>query len=297
MEIEEINQLLTRRNNDLHRIHNGSIWKVDTGFPDLNRSTGGFRENDLIIIAAHPCMGRMTLAYNLAYNIAALDESGKSFLFFSGNLSHDELSNRLISDLSEVDNWKIHRNSLDQTEFSQIDQATKSLTGAALYVDDTTHLTFADLKSRAHDLNRQYELGAIIDDLDILLPYNKTAYDYTSQLDAATHGLKNLARGLKIPIIITTDLPRSDTNDAPRPSLADLKPYGSLEKDASIVIFLHRPDYYASGTTDNPSELDEIPRNITELIIAKNTHGPITTTEIYFHPDKLKFIPIEDPEL
>lgn len=297
MKIAEISQLAAQHGKDLHHIHNGNIWKVDTGFPDLDRSTGGFRESDFIVIAARPATGKSSFARNLAYNIATLDESGRSYLFFSSNFSCDELCSRLFSDLSGIETWKICRNSLKQPDFLKIDQIIKNLKATPLYIDDTTHLTLADLATRIHEIDNQFALGGVvIDDISMLLPYNQTA-NYESQLDIATHGLRDLARELKIPIIIMANLPHYDDDNNPRPSLADLKSYGSLEKDASIVIFLHRPNYSTPEIINDQNELDEISRNITDLIIAKNTHGPITTTEVYFHPDKLKFIPIEDSEL
>ena len=78
----------------------------------------------------------------------------------------------------------------------------------------------------------------------------------------------------------------------PRPNLTDLQQYGSLEKDASVIAFLHRPTYYENDF-DTSDELDEVKDNIFELIIEKSTHGSLGTEEIYFDSDKQRFTSLE----
>lgn len=124
----------------------------------------------------------------------------------------------------------------------------------------------------------------------MLLPYNRKSDHYEEKLDKITHGLKNLARELEIPIILTVKLLsfNHDSNDDPHPKLADLQLYGALSKDTTVVMALHRPDFYKCDEAISSSP------NITELLIQKNAHERIGIAKIYFHPEKFKFVPFEE---
>lgn len=301
MEAIGLDQVAAERGAVLRKTYNHELWKLDTGFKELNRRSGnGLREGDLVVIGVRPAMGGNVFMCNLAYNIVERNRSGrdwdKSLLFFSNNMTNEVAVDYMISAISGVDIWKMRKGLLESEDLDKIDYAIEELSSLSINIDDTTHMTMADLARRVRKANDQQELLAvIIDDIAGILPYNRDVSDYEQKLDEVTHGLRGLVRELKIPIIIMVRLPDYDAEkmDNPRPGLADLQLYGALKEDANMIMFLHRPDYYEDnvGVCD---ELGEVKKNIIELIIAKSAHGSVGVEEIYFDPDKLKFMSLED---
>lgn len=301
MEITSLEELIPKRGSEIIKLHNGELPTIRTGFKTLDTMVYGFPSGGLIVIGTRPSMGKDTFAQNLAYNIATQNEFDSGVLLFSSTISSNEIADRIISDISGVDHWAIRTDNLNKNNLTAIDITTKNFKKVPIYIDDTTHMTITELITRVHRTKDKYMLSAIIvNDIDLLLPYNRESASYEQQLDSITHGLKNLARELKLPIFLMVSIPCYDAENAkssdPTPTLADLKQYGSLEKDANVVIFLHRPSYYYDYDYDfSADELDEVKRNIVELVIRKNNNrGPMTTVEIYFDPDKLKFVSLEE---
>lgn len=286
-----LHQIASERGTILRKVHDNDLPTVKTGFAVLDQRTAGFRSGDFIVIGARPGMGKTTFAQNLAYNIATQNSPYDEVLFFSGELPNTTVADRAISDISGIDAWKLRTNHLDNHDLKNIDHAVQGLDGVPLLIDDTTHMSITELATRVRQaLSDEHNLNTIIiDSIDLLLPYDRTATDYEQKLDKITHSLRNLARELELPIILMVETPRHKPEDGgPKPRLSELKQYGALEKDADLIIFLHRPDYYECN------ENDDSRRNIVELLVLKNTHGGIGTVEICFHPEKLKFMPLEE---
>ncbi len=295
----ELNQLATERGRFLRRIYNKAIevQKLDTGFKELNKRTyGGLKEGDFVVIGARPFMGGDTFICNLVYNLAACNELLGRLLFFSSNMDNGTVTDKMICKLSGVSSWIMRNELFKEDDISKINRAVNKLSKLSITIDDTTHTTIAALTLQIRKTMNQQPLDAvIIDDLDMLLPYNRSSSDYEQKLDETTHGLRELARELKIPIIVGVKLPDYDDSKKidPKPNLADIQQYGSLEKDASIIAFLHRPSYY-KNVFEVCDELDEVKDNIFELIIEKSIHGSMGTEEIYFDSDKQGFMSLEE---
>lgn len=300
MGVMELNQLATERGRFLRRIYNKAIevQKLDTGFKELNKRThGGLKEGDFVVIGARQFMGGDTFMCDLVYNIAACNELSSlgGLLFFSSNMGNSAIVDKMICKISGIDPWIIRNERFKEDDIGKINCAVDKLSKLAIIIDDTTHMTITELTSRIWEVKNQRLLDAVvIDDLNMLLAYNRTSSDYEQKLDEVTHGLRKLARELKIPIILAVKLPDYDDGKRsdPRPNLTDLQQYGSLEKDASVIAFLHRPTYYENDF-DTSDELDEVKDNIFELIIEKSTHGSLGTEEIYFDSDKQRFTSLE----
>lgn len=293
MTITKIRDLANDRNIHLQNLHDGDLWAINSGFDNLDRKTGKFRSGDLVVIGARPVMGRSTFAENLVYNIAKHNDPHHNVLFFSMETPSATIVDKFATKISDIDPWKLRVGMLKDADIKSLEQATAEIAKLPILVDDTTHFTMPEFVARIHKTISEQalneDLGAVvIDHLDLLLPYDRTSADYEQKLDEVTHGLRDLARELEIPIILMLELPRYINEGDPTPTLPILKPYGSLERDASIIIFLHRPSYYDTSRLDYPDA------QTTELIIRKNLHGPIKTVKIRFDPDKLKFVSLDD---
>ena len=274
------------RMEELHR-NKGALRGLKTGFRDLDKKTAGFQKGDLIIIGARPAMGKTTFAENLAYNAATINNRG--VLFFSMEMANAEIVDRMISDVSGVDNWKIRTGNVTDEDFGKIGDALGEMDSVPLYLDDSSSMTILELRNKARRAAHDHDIGMIIVDyLQLLQGTDRYAGNRVQEVTEISRGLKQLARELEIPVVALAQLSRSVTGrDDPRPVLSDLRESGSIEQDADMVMFLHRPDYYRQNSDDYE------PTNITELIIAKHRHGPVGKIELYFHPELLRFMSLD----
>ena len=272
---------------ELHR-NKGALRGLKTGFHDLDKKTAGFQKGDLIIIGARPAMGKTTFAQNLALNVAT--RNGKSgVLFFSMEMANQEIVDRMISDVSGIDNWRIRTGNVSDEDFAKIGDALGDMNEVPLYIDDTSSMTILELRNKTRRAWHDHNIGmVVVDYLQLLQGSDRYAGNRVQEVTEISRGLKTMARELEIPVIALAQLSRGVTGrDDPRPVLSDLRESGSIEQDADMVMFLHRPDYY------NQNKDDFIPTNITELIIAKHRHGPVGKIELYFHPELLRFMSLD----
>lgn len=273
------------RINDLY-VNKGVLRGVKTGYRDLDNMTAGLQRSDLIILAARPAMGKTTLVTNLAYNVATIEK--KTVLFFSLEMSKEQLIDRMLADAAGVDSWNIRTGNLSEEDFTKLAEASGEMAEAPIFIDDTPGVSVLEMRTKARRAAHDGELGLIIIDYLQLMQGSGSAQangNRVQEVSEISRGLKLLARELNVPVIALSQLSRSVESRSPQiPQLADLRESGSIEQDADIVMFIYREAYY------NPETERE---NITDLILAKHRHGPTGTVELYFHPERLRFMSLD----
>jgi replicative DNA helicase len=286
-DLTSIEQILTEsfdRMEELHR-NKGALRGIPTGYRDLDNMTAGLQRSDLIILAARPAMGKTTLVTNLAYNVATIAK--QPVLFFSLEMSKEQLVDRMLADASGVDSWNIRTGNLSDEDFGKLSEAMGEMAEAPIYIDDTPGLSVLEMRTKARRAAHEAPLGLIIVDyLQLMQGSGKSDGNRVQEVSEISRGLKLIARELNVPLIALSQLSRSVESRSPQiPQLADLRESGSIEQDADIVSFIYRPGYYEP---DNPEH-----ENITKLIIAKHRNGPVGTVELYFHPERLRFMSLD----
>jgi replicative DNA helicase len=282
-----IDQILAEGFDRLDELHKnkGRLRGVRTGWRDLDNKTAGLQRSDLIILAARPAMGKTAFVLNLAQNVG-LNEK-QSVLFFSLEMGKDQLVDRMLASESGVDAWNIRTGNLSDEDFEKLGQAMGALSEAPIYIDDTPGITVLEMRTKARREAQKHPLGLIVIDYLQLMSSSRGGNDFNrvQEVSEISRGLKLIARELNVPVIALSQLSRSVESRSPQiPQLSDLRESGSIEQDADIVAFLYREDYY------NP-ETDR--QHITDLILAKHRNGPTGRIELYFHPEKLKFISLD----
>ena len=285
-DLVSIESILTEsfdRMEELHR-NKGALRGVRTGYRDLDNMTAGLQRSDLIILAARPAMGKTTLVTNLAYNVATVAK--QPVLFFSLEMSKEQLVDRMLADASGVDAWNIRTGNLSDDDFSKLSEAMGEMAEAPIYIDDTPGLSVLEMRTKARRAAHDSPLGLIIVDyLQLMQGSGKSDGNRVQEVSEISRGLKLIAREMNVPVIALSQLSRSVENRSPQiPQLADLRESGSIEQDADIVMFIYREAYY------NPETERE---NITDLIIAKHRNGPVGRVELYFHPERLRFMSLD----
>ncbi|HTK39769.1 MAG TPA: replicative DNA helicase [Patescibacteria group bacterium] len=269
---------------ELHR-NKGELRGIRTGYRDLDNMTAGLQRSDLIILAARPAMGKTTLVTNLAYNVATIAK--QPVLFFSLEMSKEQLVDRMLADASGVDSWNIRTGNLSDEDFGKLSEAMGEMAEAPIYIDDTPGLSVLEMRTKARRKHHEQPLGLIIVDyLQLMQAAGNHQGNRVQEVSEISRGLKLIARELNVPLIALSQLSRSvETRTPPIPQLSDLRESGSIEQDADIVSFIYRPGYYEP---DNPEV-----QNITDLIIAKHRNGPVGKVQLYFHPERLRFMSLD----
>ncbi len=290
---------------------------VTTGLRDLDRKLGGLQKSDLIILAGRPSMGKTALATNIAFNAARAwgereGKEGSAVAFFSLEMSSEQLATRLLGEHASVPSDKIRRGEIKTDDFTKFLEAAKTLSRAPLYIDDTPGLSVAGLRTRARRLKRTVpHLGVIvIDYLQLLHGTSRRDDNRVQEVSEITRNLKALAKELEIPVLALSQLSRAvEMREDKRPQLADLRESGSIEQDADVVMFVYREEYYhARAEPTRRQDEDESKfntrhqrwmergeeiRNIAEVVIAKQRHGPIGTVELHFDGPFTRFSDLE----
>ena len=286
-DLVSIESILTEsfdRIEELHR-NKGQLRGIRTGYRDLDNMTAGLQRSDLIILAARPAMGKTTLVTNLAYNVATIAKM--PVLFFSLEMSKEQLIDRMLADASGVDSWNIRTGNLSDDDFSKISEAMGEMAEAPIFIDDTPGLSILGMRTKARRAAHDHPLGLIIVDyLQLMQASGSHNGNRVQEVSEISRGLKLIARELNVPLIALSQLSRSvESRTPPIPQLSDLRESGSIEQDADIVSFIYRPGYYEP---DNPDV-----KNITDLIIAKHRNGPVGKVQLYFHPERLRFMSLD----
>ncbi len=273
------------RLDELHK-DKGTIRGLPTGYKDLDNILAGLQKSDLIVLASRPAMGKSALALNLAHNVAV--SSGQSVLFFSLEMSKEQLVDRLLAAEANVNAWNLRTGKLTDQDFEKIGHAMGTLSEAPIYFDDSPGITVSDMRTKARREAHQRPLGLIIVDYLQLMSGGSRFNDSNNrvqEISEISRGLKIIARELNVPVIALSQLSRSVESRSPQiPQLADLRESGSIEQDADVVAFIYREDYY------NP---DTERRNITDIMIKKHRNGPVANIELYFDRDKQRFRSLE----
>lgn len=271
------------RMEELHR-NKGQLRGIRTGWRDLDTMTAGLQRSDLLILASRPAMGKTTLVTNLAYNVATIAK--QPVLFFSLEMSKEQLVDRMLADASGVNAWNIRTGNLSDDDFGKLSEAMGEMAEAPIYIDDTPGVSVLEMRTKARRAAHEQPLGLIIVDyLQLMQGSGRSDGNRVQEVSEISRGLKLIARELNVPVVALSQLSRSVESRNPQiPQLADLRESGSIEQDADIVMFIYREAYY------NPETERE---NLTDLIIAKHRNGPTGKVELYFHPERLRFMSLD----
>ena len=261
---------------------------ISTGFSLLDKYlAGGFHRSDLILVGARPGMGKTALALNIARNIAV---SGRKVLFFSLEMSKEQLAQRVISTEARIVSQKLRTGQVNDADWVRMGTALQTLAKADLYFDDTANLTVPEMKAR---VQRMKGVDCVFIDYLQLMSGTKRSENRVNEVSEITRSLKIMAKDLNIPVITCSQLSRSAAkSDNHRPQLTDLRESGSIEQDADIVLMLHRDDYYNNGPTNN-EDPENVVANTAEIIIAKNRHGETHNIELAWNPEFTMFSTLE----
>jgi replicative DNA helicase len=256
---------------------------VSSGFTKLDEMTGGFREGELIILAARPAMGKTAFALNIASHVCG-PRVRKPVAVFSLEMSKESLLTRMVCAAARVDQHRFRTGFLNDDERRQLAVSATDLMDSPLYLDDSPGINIMDIHAKLRRVQAEKgELGLVVVDYLQLMQARGSFDSRTQEVSSMSRGLKLLSKELKVPIMALSQLSRApETRPGDhRPQLSDLRESGSIEQDADMVCFLFREEVYKQDREDLKGKA--------ELIVSKQRNGPIGKVDLAFIHKFTKF--------
>lgn len=261
---------------DLERIYQGKpdLSTVKTGFYAIDELIRGFRKSELIILGGRPAMGKSTIGLNIAYNMA---KSGKNVVFYSLEMATKDLHKRLVKAETGIENlFKI-----TQQDFEKCINASNNIEKLPLKIYDKADVNVEDIYAHSMKLKAINKIDVMfIDHLSILKSRRsyKSRYEEISDI---SRQLKVIAKDLDVPVIALCQLNRGvESRDVKIPTMADLRDSGSIEQDADLICFIHRPEYYTLQKNEEPKPEE---KGKALFSVCKNRRGGVGCVDLRFN--------------
>ena len=259
------------------------ITGVPTGFTDLDEMTSGLQPSDLIIVAARPSMGKTSLVLNIAQHVGT--KTDLTVGLFSLEMSKEQLFLRMLTAEARIDAHRLRGGFLGERDWGRLSQSIGTLSDAKIFIDDTPSIGVLEMRAKSRRLAAEHGLNLVIVDYIQLMQGRGRFENRTLELGSISRSLKGLAKELRVPIVVLSQLSRApESRSDHRPQLSDLRESGALEQDADVVVFIYREDQYVDKTqppTDN--------QGIAELIIGKQRNGPTGVVRLAFIREFTRF--------
>ena len=264
----------------------GTLTGLGTGFADLDRMTDGLHGSEMIVIAARPSMGKTSLAMNIVEHVVL--EQQLPVAVFSLEMSAEALVLRMMCSIARVNLRSIREGFMSESDFPKLTSAAGRLANAPLFIDDSAGLSILQLRARARRLHQMHGVKLfVVDYLQLLHSTARRSQENRQQeISDISSGIKALAKELKVPVLVLSQLNRELERDKSRkPRLSDLRESGAIEQDADLVGLLYKP---SAGEDDdgNMEEADGLPVN---LLIAKQRNGPTGDVNLTFLKSYTRF--------
>jgi len=258
---------------------------IPSGFKRLDNLTSGFQNSDLIIIAARPSMGKTAFALNIARN-AAIDANVPVALF-SFEMSKEQLCLRMLCSEAKVSSTRLRGGFLTKNDWIRLTKAAEVLSGAPIFIDDSTDMTALDVRAKSRRMKMKENLGLVIIDYLQLMEFRDPDARKPERRDLEiaqiSRSMKNLAKELDVPVVALSQLNRMlEQRKDKRPMLSDLRESGALEQDADLVIFIHREDMFQKKGQSSR-------QGIAEILLTKHRNGETGIVELAFISENARF--------
>ncbi len=241
---------------------------LSSGYAQLDNLTSGLQPSELIILAARPSVGKTAFALNIAENVAM--QQKVPVAIFSLEMSKESLLMRLLASGARIDAHKFRTGHLSREDWRQMTQSLGQLADCPLWIDDSGSATVTEIGAKARRMKRDRGLSLVVVDYLQLIAARGRFSNRNEEVSSITRGLKGLAKELKTPVMVLSQLTRAPAREERSPQLADLRESGAIEQDADVVLFIDRPNLFKKK-----EEVTEEERAQTNLIIAKQRNGPV----------------------
>ncbi len=286
---ERIGVVLRERIRELEERASGKAPRqLMTHYPSIDSIIGGLRKGGLYILASRPGIGKSSLALNIGHNVASFEDA--TVAIFSLEMSKSEVATRILISRSLMPLQKLETLRMkDEASWQQIGKALGDLYNRKIFIDDRSAISAVEIHARCRQLQLQHSLDLVIVDYLQLMgsaSRRSLAENRQQQIAEISRTLKVMARELDVPVIALSQLNREIDKSGRQPRLADLRESGSIEQDADVVMFLHKPVDEEEDFTEEVIDVD--------FIVEKNRQGQTRKTILEFNPALMTFYESED---
>jgi len=272
--------------------HPGQLTGLPTGYYDLDDMMGGLRAGELIVLAARPSQGKTSLALNILHQVCFVQR--RPAALFSMEMPAEQIVSNFLCIHNRLDTKRFRQGTLDETEWTRLRESIDDLVGLPLYIDDSPAQSIMGLRARARRLAKRQHVELLVVDYLQLMTAGRSLENRAVEVGLISHGLKALARELKVPLLAVAQLSRRVEQEGRRPRMSDLRESGAIEQDADAIWLLHRPsDPLENGPPDEgafgPRQEAPAPGAEADLIVAKQRNGPTGVAEMVFIAPCLRF--------
>lgn len=261
---------------------------MSTGFPDLDRMTGGFYGSDMTIVAARPSMGKTSLMLNFV--LEASRKNPENVALFSLEMSGKQVVRRMMSMLSHVSMGVLKKQRLSDEEYQRLADACEVLYGLPIYVDDSSDISPLEMRGKCRRLKQDGGLSLVVVDYLQLMRSGRKTENRVQEISEIARSLKSLAKELDVPVVALSQLNRGvEGREEKRPQLSDIRESGSIEAEADVVMFIYRDAYYRQKQADYDETYNPQAVEAAEILISKHRNGPTGKVILGFEPDKANF--------
>lgn len=261
---------------------------MDTGFTELNRMTAGFKQQELIIVAARPSVGKTAFCLNVGNNAAGEYGDGDVVAIFSLEMGQKELLKRMVSINGNIDGNRMKNGDLTPEDWSNLTIAMGMMNNKNIRIFDDAGITTNFIWSKVKKLCDEFpgrRIMVIIDYLQLITGNPVHKGNRQAEIAEISRTLKTMARQLNVCVVALSQLSRGvEQRQDKRPMMSDLRESGQIEQDADVIAFLYREDYYDRETEN---------KNTIEIIIGKQRNGPVGSVELAFIKEYGKFVNLE----
>lgn len=270
----------------------GKMTGIPSGYRDVDNLTLGWQDQDLVIVAARPSVGKTAYALNMAINAAASADNldGAVVAIFSLEMPLENLLTRMAAMVGNIDSQKLRigRTAMEDSDWRKLTYSMGNLSNSDIVIIDDPVQDLGFISRECRELRKQYKdrpLLILIDYLQLIQGDPKFKGNRQQEISDISRGLKQIARSIKAPVIALSQLSRGvEQRQDKRPMMSDLRESGQIEQDADVIQFLYREDYYDKETED---------ANMIEIITAKQRNGPTGTSKLAFVKEYGKFVTID----
>ncbi len=255
----------------------GAISGLSTGFVDLDKAMTGLHPGNLVVLAGRPAMGKTTLGVNIAENVAL---QGGTALVFSLEMPGDDLAERSIARAGGINTMALREGRLTEDDYERLSAALGKLNGTKLVIDDDpATATVSQMRRKALRIKRERGLSLVV--IDYLQLMRGDGGNRNEEIGGITRGLKLLAKELRIPIVLLSQLNRGvEERTDKRPMMSDLRESGAIEQDADVILMAYRDDYYNANSPY---------KGLAEILIRKQRMGATGTVPLIFQGEYSRF--------
>lgn len=227
---------------------------LDTGLKAVDSLIGRMQPGDMIVLGGATSQGKTALAQQIALHAA---QGGAGVAVFSLEMTAAEYTARHVAQLSGVPADRIEQGQFSESEYSKMNEARGELAKLPLIIAEAPRPKVSNMRATLRRLQRKHAIALVLIDHLHFVAFENPILGQIEGLAQVTRDIKALAKEAHVPVLLVSHLNRAlSAREDKTPQLSDLHGSSAIEKDADVVFFIHRPEYWLKRCEPPEHELE-----------------------------------------